>query len=584
MYAIYFHTGFTLVLFFLLLIFGVFIRQDPFLKQFDQTKLYSYKKFIVDHAALETSLTQNISNSWIDSDDPTKACTDLRPYDFPKVLFSDAVTNCSVHYDWVLEAGTGNIKITGATLPQPYLCKAGTYALRLAEWDPVGTLTAAGTGAMNLVISSTKTATFSLANTVLGNNFTSQGTVYQNCLTKRRQLVDWIQFKTDCSTENSQFCSCVYMFTKPILNPVFVFPSTTQRTVTLSSILSDSITECSLLRKSRDVRTNWAVSDHKQSQMLFAIALSLLMNFVFHGMNYWYEKYGSGKAATTSFLLLVVIGLSIAYGMGINGASTAWLEILVIGVSMAVLHVYFDWYFLDVDALVKIDKEHKSLGNEFLSFDALYKPTIHPVWFGFVYACLNNYVLVHRGVIQQETIGVEMVKSFGVAWIYTQIVIYYADPHFPTQKLILPDRAVLLAVLLILGISLDVFYTPYGDAEGFSLVWLTPLLWVLLSISEMVWIQYLSIGYGSDFMDKLRKKKNDDIVVSESDEDFTDIRRNLVFTGVHIGYFLIFAHFVSEYIQWVDKHDKTFHYPSPVDYRVLMGKGYALAGYVHESL
>lgn len=575
MYAIWFHFGIISIFVIVSTVFFAFIRMDSVLQNFDTVSLYSYKKFPIDLPLLSTTLQLNTSYAWLDSDSLDIACTNLRGYDWPRPIYGagNATTipgspACVVQYNWRdgidgTPGTPGNIGITSVSIPYPYLCKAGTYSVTFAITTIVGSpkLNTAGSSGLSITIGANGQATFSKAGVVIGDGFTIHPTNYGVCESKRRALVQTIHEQTDCLTENSQMCSCIYLFTKPLLNSSFVLPQPPQRETKLTAHLYDGIEKCVKLRRSRDKYELFKISDHKQTQFLFVICLSMLVNILYHMYNYSFEAQGNAsfwyKNIGSFFLALVFVAVSFVCGIG--GTYYSWIEIIPTEIVMFILGMYYEIFYLQPD-----------------SYDKLYKPTIHPCFFGIVYFCLSSYVMVHRGVMQMEILGVEMVKAFAVSWIYTKIIVFYAKDEVASSHQILMHRAQLIAILLISLMGLDQCFLPLHNTRGFDIIWLLPFAWILLGLSESVFMQYFTVGYGEE-----NNKKG----LPSAAPEFVDIRRNIIFTFIHIFLFWVTSHLFSEYTQFVDIHKGVYKYSSPYEYRFMMRNGgYMLPGYIHEGL
>jgi hypothetical protein len=570
MYALYFHSGFLVVLLVSILSFFIMIRTDKTMTNFDVTRLYSYSKFNVDTALLSSSLQLNNSFAWLDSDNIDEACSDLRYYDFPQVKYAGGNMTtvpgnpgCVLQYTWVDGVGGASqaIGISGVVVPYPFLCKAGTYDLKLSYYYLPGSTPPVVTPdglAFSVTIASTGNASINKAASIpLGTGFSIHSNKWTECVQKRKVVVDHIHKSMDCITENSQMCSCVYMFTKPMLNSTFVMPQKLQRSLKMSAHLYEGLEKCVKLRRSRDKYEVLKISTHKQSQMLLVICMAMLWNMMYHVYNYNYqpqESFGF-KNAVMVVSVLGFIGVSIAAGAGGDTLEDfAWLEIMCIGLALLVVGVYYEIFYLQAEA----------------RYSSLFKPTVHPYFFGIVYFCLSSYVLVQRDVIQVEILGVEGLKSMAMAWLYTKIVIFYTKSETSSARQILVHRAQLGAILLISVVSLDNLFSPLVAVDGeFDVMALLPFAWVMLSIGENVFMKEFSVGYED---------------VKGRDEEFVDIRRNIIFTLMHVLLVWICSHFFSVYMHFADSHKKLYKYPSPYDSRFLLRNKVILPGYVHEGL
>ena len=537
--AYFLHAMGALVFMVVAIVFYALILADPKLRRYDSTALYTYSKYVPDLDNLAFNLQDNSTYSWLDSSVKSENCGDLRGFDFPKVQYLDpvsgAVTNflpgnagCLVQWTWVNGIASNPVAsgITGVALAQPSLCVGGTsYTMVLNKFDNTGSFTTI-TGPLTLSISSGLVPSFNHVGEALATGLSSQGSTYTTCLSKRAQLSAFLNTVTDCSHENSQFCSCVYLLSQPVTKPSFVFPNATQRSVKVSSLLLDGVRKCSALRRSRDKYAVFSSSDHKQSQMLFLIIFSLLMNLVYHLIAVWLPDWPN-----YTNLMAMVLGILVFSGVSLaTSGSVSWLEALMIAALGLLVGGYYEYFFV--------------LGSD-VKAEAF--PTVHPMYFGVVYACLTNYVLVERGVVQLETLVVEIFKSFGVAFLYSKIVIYYITQNDDAVS----RRAQLLALLLVLVIGADVLFTPYGDDKEFALVWLLPLAFVVVTTGEKSWI------------DQVSNKDNS---------------RHLMFSLMHLFLFWVCSHWFSEYTRFMN----VYSHGSPLDNRVLSLNPKALMGMVHE--
>ena len=397
MYAIKYHVVITVIQVIIIVLFFAILRgayTDNL--NFDSFPFFSVKKHITDLNAVSSTLQQNISNVWVDSDVPSIACADLRPYDFPQVYYVNSSNSpspfipgnpeCQLMYAWSNNAGgvQGAIAITGVSTNNIWNCKPAVLSLSLQVFSSTGTLD--NTVALAVTITANREILFPQSNVVVGTGFQAQGSTWMQCVQRRQGLASLLFSLTDCATDNSQFCSCVQIFAGNIQNTSFVFPNAQQRTQKMSSLLSDSITQCAKTRRSRDIMSEVGNASHKQTQILFAIGMVLLFNIIYQ---WWFYTYTISNPYTVysiiSFLYLVITLFIICSGIG---SVTSYVEILPLFAAMFLVGGYF---------------EHQ--------YSSDFKPTIHPICFGIIYYLLLSYHLMAQGADNILFYYTEMLKA-----------------------------------------------------------------------------------------------------------------------------------------------------------------------------
>jgi hypothetical protein len=576
MYAILTHLSFSLALTVAVTVFFIMHRGDPRLEKLDRVPLYEFDKYSVNLDDLKNALQVNTSNNWIDSDLVDTSCLDLRPYDWPRISYysADGLTDnltspagnpsCQVDYTWGIDVGgtSGAIAITGVSLRFPAACTPGSYLLKLTKYNALSTL--ASVTPLNVTIASDKTVSFNQLNTVLGSGFVSRKLGWTTCMTKRAALASEIQRLTDCVTENSQFCSCVYLFSNPLRNGSFVAPLAAQRSVKPSSVLYDGISKCAMSRRARDRYKVSSLSDHKQSQMLFIISMCVLMNVLYHLFHHIQGEYVMFTVKSSFwrngwYIAIMIISIVVAFLSGLGGSSNAWIEILPASLAMLAMSGYYEIFYLS---------------NQSDDYYKLYKPTVHPFYFSMIYNALTSYILVHRGVTDLMTLSIEGIKGVAVALLYMKVVIYYTTEQNASKGKVIVDRSQVIAIALLCVMGLDMLYTPYYDYRSFSLIWLLPFAWIIICISESVWMRYYEVGYG------------DASAVKDHDKDlsYIHVRRNIALTLVNVVCLWVVAHLYTQYILLKDSSNDFFAYPTPLSYRFLLHSQTSLPGYLHEGL
>lgn len=543
------------------IVFFGMIRTDPKMKVFDQTRLYSYEKQFIDLDKLQYFIETNTSNNWIDLDKPEVHCGNMLMYDWPSVRYTMEGLNgtlsylpgnpsCPVEYQWNkdVEGIMGNVGITSVTLPKPYLCKPGVYNISLYIPPQAVCSVRPDLPSMRITIGLDMSVTFSSVGKGLASGCSSvQGEEWKACKNKRENLAMGLLKEVDCEHENSQMCSCVNIFVNPLRNKSFVLADDKQRSVRPSKILYEGISKCIMLRRGRDKYTEFSSSDHKQGQMLFIVVMCVFLNMCYDVYLFEFKK-GSFYYRIGMFALLTTVAIICNFISGI-GDKYAWVEVLPTQIVMMLLGLYYEIFYIG-----------SSVPEDF------HKPTMHPAFFGMVYAALSSYVLVEEGVIDVQALSIEGIKSFAATWVYTKIIVYYTDV-IRGNSWILVDRAQMISIFVLGCLALDATFTPYLEGVQYSFVLLLPFFWFLICISEGVWMKYLNIGYGD--MDKNLEK-------------YFDIRRNVVYTLIHLIIFWVTSHFFTSYMQFVDVHRDRFNYPAPTDNKFLMRNGYMLPGYIKE--
>lgn len=608
MYAIGFHTGGHAILFITAMSFCILIRQDPDLREYDTTTLYTYKKHKVDIASLDDMLKTNTSLNFINKVATAESCTDIRIFDWPQILHVINTTglvtptflsspppslpspyivskilpgnpSCIVNYHWT---NIPDLQITGVSLPQPYLCTPATYTVKLIFPGPPGTPTPGiETTLLQLVISPNPApssppgdmvATFSHTAQTLGTGFTPRGTEYQTCKNARTHLALTLNRFTNCTTENSQFCSCVYLFTQPLLNTSFVLPKKTQNTSDApdnTEILKQSIEQCMKLRRSRDIfdKSNTMLGKHSQSQLLLLISMVLLLNAIYHLMHNFLSPETINKNImwlAPVFVASYLLPWAFALAAGSISTGVAWFEITILCIGCVLVGMYYEVFFLCLN---------DGANSASPSYSDKIKPVVHPVTFGIVYGSLTSFILIHRGVVSIETLTVEIIKSIAATCIYTKIVIFFSRSDSPTNHKFMVDRAQFLAIVLLTLISADVLFTPYGDKTEFHIIWLAPLVWVILSVAEHVVYQQFNMGYFvSDNASKADTTKT------------VDIRRNIAFTFLQLFLFFITSYLCTQYYTFKNMHRNDMGNTSPLEFKYLLQNDYSLPGYVREGI
>ena len=577
MYALQTHLSFSIALFAIVLAFFLMNRSDFRLEKLDRTSLYKYDKYKLNLDDLKNALQVNTVNNWIDSDLVETACLDLRPYDWPRIsyytldgsaanlTFPPGNPSCQIDYTWAIDVGSvsQNIAITGVSLRFPAACLPGSYLFKLTNYNPASTLLTLG-APFNVTINADKTVAFNHLNTAVGSGFVSRKTTWTTCMAKRVALATEIQRLTDCTTENSQFCSCVYLFSNPLKNGSFVVPSSTQRSVKPSTILYDGISKCAMSRRARDRYTVWDTSDHKQSQMLFIISLGAVMNVFYHALNFWGESWTWTKEKSwrnVAHGLSMICYFVFSLLSGIGGSKLAWIEILPSFVAIFLMSLYYEIYYL-------------SRNNE--KYFELFKPTVHPYYFCMTYNALTSYILVHRGVTDLVTLSVEAMKGVAISLLYMKIVIYFSTDDNPSKGKVIVDRSQVIAVALLSVMGLDMLFTPFYDYRDFSLIWLLPFAWIIICISESVWMRYFEVGYGDSSALKDHER--------DASAQYVNIRRNIVLTVVNLFTLWAMAHLYTQWILIKDSSNDQYAYPTPLMYRFLLHSPTSLPGYIHEGL
>jgi len=345
----------------------------------------------------------------------------------------------------------------------------------------------------------------------------------------------------------------VYMFTRTIQNSSFALSKDMQRDRKLSVLLSEGVESCVKLRQSRDIYEEQTWTDHKQTQVLFIISLSMLMNILYHVYNYHIGNDLDSKDFWAKNLVLLAawalfLGLSLGTGIGDRWS---WFEVTVMHVLMLVVGVYYEVFFLEAE-----------------QYRSKRKPSVHPVIFGVVYYCLSSYVVIEKGVTSLEVLLVECIKSFAMAWIYTKIVLFYSNDAQMTERQILVHRAQLIAIFVLGFMSFDMCSLPYVNIYAFDMICLLPFFWVMVCIGENVIFDIFEIGYGNPG--------------STTQNEYVDIRRNVIFTGGHILLFWVTSHLFSEVTQFMDIHQDVYKYTNPLDNRFILKNKNMMPGYVRE--
>jgi drug/metabolite transporter superfamily protein YnfA len=556
MYAVYFHLGTLLILFFAAMAGLILIRIDSKMARYDATTLRTYSKFKVNLDNIKTNLNDNTTYNWLNSDISTTNCQDLRLFDWPTVIYTNSTKlpnnpACVVQYNWVdgLNSVSGNIGIQSVTLPEPYLCVDGVYFIQLQKYNPASTLTTFAANALNLTIKN-GAARFSHQNVVLGTGFVARKEAWDTCVAKRGILAWMLKNETDCSYENSQFCSCVYLFVNRINDTMFVWPTKDQRTSSLTDILYNGISQCQTMRRARDIWSSTGIW-HQQSQMLFVVAATILANVIYHVLAYQTtsslsSNYQNTFQAVNLFMIVLIMFLSGIPGTGQSGY--AFAEMLLCGGIFLILAAYYEY-------VVNYSSPK--------AYDQIYKPTIHPFTFGVVLFCITSFVLVDRGLINYDILFLETVKIGAMTLLYIKTIVFYDSANETKLNKILTHRSQLMIVLVLIVMSLDILVTPYGDRVCFSFVWLMPFAWVMISLSEMVWIKYFNIGY------------NDTL-------ELVDIRRNLIFTLTHVVAFWVCAQIFVSYFRFADTVNK-YNWPSPLSFSFRVNNDYLLPGFIRET-
>ena len=356
------------------------------------------------------------------------------------------------------------------------------------------------------------------------------------CQGQRTNLVSQITTLLNCDKYDSQMCSCVAQITNGILPKTTIANGTT--TVTgkalggYNGVIQYSIESCRWLMHN----ANTAVYSNKVWAQRTAIVL-LISTLVTANAFDWvflnaFLRY-SQDIMTRAVIKSVVNFLwgMIVFAICVPSEPNSYAFFMLI-------------LFPPVVAMGLYESLHTSL-----NFPV--RPFIHPYFFTTILGALTLLAMVESGVSDFDVIVFEILKCNIVCYLYLQIVWKYMirdtysfakSPYVETGTL----RAVIMTgVLYFAGLMAPYATTTTG---GYNLMWYTPMLWVILAYTSVLWISWLNFDdmYGKEFRESdAGRKAIRDREREKSDLDLSPASRH-VSTLVILFVFVIVLYYLRE--------------------------------------
>lgn len=452
----------------------------------------------------------------------TGKCLDIRDYLFPKVVFKP--TNdpkCAVHFTVKAGSSPNGMMISSWSIApdEVQYCDTGTFYLytSLTSSTAVATLTitqaTASTAASTFTIDTSATKrkdinfisrpekayTVTLEFTASTNKDTSIGTWTNNgleqqisttpsvtakqCVQYRHNLADGLDAETGCTSQQSQFCTCVASFTSHVRE---------DRTVLQQGLdsLRDGIVQCS--KNTRQMDKAAACTEVKTIYVFLAFTILVLLGAILEVVKPRLALYdmGVGFAVWSAVFAVAVIFMFIA-NMPIGGVTVVSLVV----VALAGLYWAYIVHSVGVDS--------NKIG--------LY--TLIGYFFAGVFL-LMLFTLLTRGVTDLDVLLVATGKCIALTVLYGALLAYYTGVYQPTAAISqqtpteqskstfdgtnwkheidasyniapLHDSKRLLILLIIL-LSSDHLFIPYATPSAFEVHWLLPTLFTWAMLAPML--------------------------------------------------------------------------------------------------
>ena len=467
----------------------------------------------------DTSTVDNfIKTNWTGPEitGTTGKCLDIRDYLFPKVVFKP--TNdpkCAVHFTVKAGSSPNGMMISSWSIApdEVQYCDTGTFYLytSLTSSTAVATLTitqaTASTAASTFTIDTSsakrkdinfisrpeKAYTVTLEFTASTNKDTSIGTWTNNgleqqisttpsvtakqCVQYRHNLADGLDAETGCTSQQSQFCTCVASFTSHVRE---------DRTVLQQGLdsLRDGIVQCS--KNTRQMDKAAACTEVKTIYVFLAFTILVLLGAILEVVKPRLALYdmGVGGAVWFAVFAVAVIFMFIA-NMSIGGVTVVSLVVVALA--------GFYWAYIVHAVGIQTNK----IG--------LY--TLIGYFFAGVFL-LMLFTLLTRGVTDLDVLLVATGKCIALTVLYGALVAYYTtgnitnkptnsaygpvgeppasmDIHTEYNIAPLHDSKRLLILLIIL-LSSDHLFIPYATPSSFEVHWLLPTLFTWAMLAPML--------------------------------------------------------------------------------------------------
>ena len=445
----------------------------------------------------------------------TGKCLDIRDYLFPKVVFKP--TNdpkCAVHFTVKAGSSPNGMMISSWSIApdEVQYCDTGIFSLytSLTSSTPVATLTIAQATAstaastftidtssakrkdINFISRPEKAYTVTLEFTASTNKDTSIGTWTNNgleqqisttpsvtakqCVQYRHNLADGLDAETGCTSQQSQFCTCVASFTSHVRE---------DRTVLQQGLdsLRDGIVQCS--KNTRQMDKAAACTEVKTIYVFLAFTILVLLGAILEVVKPRLAQYdmGVGGAVWFAVFAVAVIFMFIA-NMSIGGVTVVSLVVVALA--------GFYWAYIVHAVGIQTNK----IG--------LY--TLIGYFFAGVFL-LMLFTLLTRGVTDLDVLLVATGKCIALTVLYGALLAYYTamTQESSTQTVAGYDKALppgskitdeyniaplhdskRLLILLIILLSSDHLFIPYATPSAFEVHWLLPTLFTWAMLAPML--------------------------------------------------------------------------------------------------
>ena len=326
------------------------------------------------------------------------------------------------------------------------------------------------------------------------------------CQAQRTNLATQITTLLNCDKYNSQMCACVAQITKGILPVVSANGNVTGKALGgYSGAVQYSLESCRWLMHN----AHTAVYSNKVWAQRTAIVLLISTLITANAFDWVFLNAFLRYSKDTMTRAVIKCVVNFLWGM-IVFAICVPSEPNSYAFFMLIL-------FPPVVAMGLYESLHTSL-----NFPV--RPFIHPYFFTTVLGALTLLAMVESGVSDFDVIVFEILKCNIVSYLYLQIVWKYMirdtysfakSPYVETGTL----RAVIMTgVLYFAGLMAPYATTTTG---GYNLMWYTPMLWVILSYTSVLWIS--SMNFDDMYGAALKKSQAGKDAIRERAENTTDL-------------------------------------------------------------
>jgi hypothetical protein len=422
-----------------------------------------------------------------------KKCTDLSTLWHPRVTYVNTADTpgCVIH--WKVTKGI-NQELNLVDIPPKIPgCKQGSYKLTLTGGvlnSPAnaGIAQVNDFATLNVDSENGTTVSFLQGGKMIGNDFTLRDSEFTDCDTTKRPFTAMgINSAVNCSDQTSPFCTCVHKSTSQLL-----------RNNTVIYITKDNVTKAldNCIRVTR-----YAYNRHPNDKnsfctptMLFVFLFAMFLNscrdsLVFHlGLKMATQSRFLDFILTSTAAVILILTSSLV-NLNHDG-EVEWKFLITAFFPALVFHVYWHWIMPSYEEVTAkfVEKEATSSAEHSLL------PHIHPFFFDMALCTLMLFTLVARGVVDEDTLFISIIKCHGVTALYIALAWYNIHKRQAGKaaenglnNIFIEEAYMGMSILAIMA-SCDHFLIPYATKEGIQLHWFLPLFFVVSSFAPSAWM------------------------------------------------------------------------------------------------